>query len=179
MKNTKNQIENSSKDISKEDLIKLASESVEEEMKMQDFQDMKYQQELEEFLKNNPGSTEDDFKLKIIGIDLAKGPIISRKNLLEQLENEYPRVFRLYKNTLPKIKTIDLKKMMDNLDKDRVPFGDGGSSNGHNKMNRSDFLKLPFTKRVEALYGINLKGDEKLSEIQILIDGLEPILDIE
>ena len=95
MKNTKNQIENSSKEISKEDLIKLASESAEEEMKMQDFQDMKYQQELEDFLKNNPGSTEDDFKLKIIGIDLAKGPIISRKNLLDQLENEYPRIFRL------------------------------------------------------------------------------------
>jgi len=42
-------------------LMKLASESAAEEKDMSDFMDMKYEEALEKFLKNNPGATEQDF----------------------------------------------------------------------------------------------------------------------
>ena len=44
-----------------EKLIKLASESLQEEKDMSDFMDMKYEMALEKYLKNNPGKTEQDF----------------------------------------------------------------------------------------------------------------------
>ena len=44
-----------------EKLIKIASESLQEEKDMSDFMDMKYEEALKKFLKNNPGKTEQDF----------------------------------------------------------------------------------------------------------------------
>ena len=32
--------------------------------------------------------------------------------------------------------------------------------------------------RIEKMFGVALKGDETLTEIQIKIDGLKPILDL-
>ena len=158
--------------------IEMASESQQEEKLMQDIQDMKYQMELDQYLKDNPGKSEKDFQIEVIGIDLAKG--LSRKSLIDMLKNEYPREYRLYEKDLPQFKTKDIKTLLDNLDgKDRVPFGSGGSSNGVSSMKRSDFLKLPFTQRVEKMFGVSLKGDEKLSEIQLKIQDLEPMLILE
>ena len=42
-------------------LMQLASESSAEEKDMSDFMDMKYEEALDKFLKNNPGKTEQDF----------------------------------------------------------------------------------------------------------------------
>ena len=57
----------------KEGLMKLASETLSEEMGMQEFMDMKYYEQLKEFLKNNPGKTEDDYKDMIIRLSLRDG----------------------------------------------------------------------------------------------------------
>jgi hypothetical protein len=157
--------------------IEMASESEQEEKLMQDYQDMKYEMDLKDYLKNNPGKTEDDFQIEVIGINLAG---LSRKTLIDMLKNEYPRQYRLYEPNIDKYKTKDIKKLLDNLDgKDRVPFGSGGSSNGVSSMKRADFLKLPFSQRVEKMFGVSLKGDEKLSEIQLKIQDLEPMLILE
>ena len=57
----------------KEGLMKLASETAAEEMGMQEFMNMKYEEQLREFLKNNPGATEDDYKEMIIRLSLKDG----------------------------------------------------------------------------------------------------------
>ena len=57
----------------KEGLMKLASETLSEEMSMQEFMEMKYDEGKREFLKNNPGKTEDDYKEMIIRLSLKDG----------------------------------------------------------------------------------------------------------
>ncbi len=156
--------------------IEFASEDPRSEKELSDYGDMEFEKGFKLYKKENPGKTEDDYIREIIGLDLAMGPELSRENLIKMLESEFPRVYRLYKNNLPKIPTIEIKKMLDNLDTDRVSFAGGG--NGHNTMNRSEFKKLPFRDRIEKMFGVSLKGDETLTEIQIKIDGLKPILDL-
>ena len=136
----------------KENLLKLASETPEEEKILQIPMDMKYEDGLKEYLKQNPGKSEQDYQIEVIGIDLVKGPELSRENLLKMLESEFPRVYRLYKNNLNNIPTREIKKILDNLDRDAVPFSNGGSVNGKSAMKRSDFLKLPFRERVEKMF---------------------------
>jgi len=53
--------------------MKLASETQSEELGLQEFMNMKYEEQLREFLKNNPGATEDDYKEKIIRLSLKDG----------------------------------------------------------------------------------------------------------
>ena len=171
-------VERKGDEINKEDLknIEVASEDKQSEKELSDYGDMEFEKSKNKYLEQNPGKTEDDFIREIIGLDLALGPSLSRENLIKMLESEFPKVYRLYKNNLPKIPTIEIKKMLDNLDSDRVSFAGGG--NGHNSMSRSDFKKLPFRDRIEKMFGVALKGDETLTEIQIKIDGLKPILDL-
>jgi hypothetical protein len=57
----------------KEGLMKLASETLSEELGMQEFMEMKYEEGKREFLKNNPGKTEDDYKDMIIRLSLSDG----------------------------------------------------------------------------------------------------------
>ena len=57
----------------KDKLIKLAAETATEELGMQEFMDMKYEEQLRLFLKNNPDKTEDDFKAEIIRLSLSSG----------------------------------------------------------------------------------------------------------
>ena len=154
----------------------IASEDRPAEKELSDYGDMEFDKGFKLYRKENPGKTEDDYIREIIGLDLAMGPELSRENLIKMLESEFPRVYRLYKNNLPKLPTIEIKKMLDNLDSDRVSFASGG--NGHNSMNRSEFKKLPFSQRIEKMFGVELKGDETLTEIQIKLDGLKPILDL-
>ena len=104
----------------------LASESDQEEKELSLPGDLKYEEGLREFLKRNPNKTEEDYQIEVIGINLAKGLNLSRKNLIQMLEGEYPAVFRLYKNNLNNLPTIEIKKLLDNLDKQSVPFSNGG-----------------------------------------------------
>ena len=104
----------------------LASESNQEEKELSLPGDLKYEEGLREYLKRNPNKTEEDYQIEVIGIDLAKGLNLSRKNLIQMLEGEYPAVFRLYKNNLNNLPTIEIKKLLDNLDKQSVPFSNGG-----------------------------------------------------
>jgi hypothetical protein len=50
----------------KEALMKIASETVAEEKSMSDFMDMKYEEALDKYLKNNPGKTEQDYIEEVI-----------------------------------------------------------------------------------------------------------------
>ena len=66
-------VENKNKQISKKELIKLASETYEEEKALSDFMDMKYDEALRLYLKNNPNKTEDDFLKDVKRISLESG----------------------------------------------------------------------------------------------------------
>ena len=53
--------------------IKLASETAAEERELSDYGEMEYYKALKKFLRDNPGSTEDDFKRVIVRIPLEGG----------------------------------------------------------------------------------------------------------
>jgi len=71
----------------------------------------------------NPNKTEEDYQIEVIGIDLVG---LSRENLIGMLKNEYPEIFNLLEDDLGVMPTIKIKEMLDNLDKDKVPFANGG-----------------------------------------------------
>jgi len=120
---SKNNIETSKNKLAKDKLIKLASETETEEKEMQLLQDMKYEEGLKQYLKMNPNKTEEDYQIEVIGIDLVG---LSRENLIGMLKNEYPEIFNLLGDDLGVMPTIKIKEMLDNLDKDKVPFANGG-----------------------------------------------------
>ena len=120
---SKNNIETSKNKLAKDKLIKLASETETEEKEMQLLQDMKYEEGLKQYLKMNPNKTEEDYQIEVIGIDLVG---LSRENLIGMLKNEYPEIFNLLEDDLGVMPTIKIKEMLDNLDKDKVPFANGG-----------------------------------------------------
>jgi len=120
---SKNNIETSKNKLAKDKLIKLASETDIEEKEMQLLQDMKYEEGLKQYLKMNPNKTEEDYQIEVIGIDLVG---LSRENLIGMLKNEYPEIFNLLGDDLGMMPTIKIKEMLDNLDKDKVPFANGG-----------------------------------------------------
>ena len=80
----------------KEKLIKLASETAPEEKELSEFGDMKYQEALDRFKKNNPGATEEDFLKAIIRIPLGSG---GSAKIIK---------FSDYKDPIKKVKEIDL-----------------------------------------------------------------------
>lgn len=57
----------------KEKIILMASETPQEEAEMSILGDLKYMEQLREYLKNNPTKTEKDFKKEILKIPLAGG----------------------------------------------------------------------------------------------------------
>jgi len=120
---SKNNIETSKNKLAKDKLIKLASETDIEEKEMQLLQDMKYEEGLKQYLKMNPNKNEEDYQIEVIGIDLVG---LSRENLIGMLKNEYPEIFNLLGDDLGMMPTIKIKEMLDNLDKDKVPFANGG-----------------------------------------------------
>ena len=67
----------------KEKMILLASETPQEEAEMSILGDLKYMEQLREYLKNNPGKTEKDFKKEILKIPLAEGGNVE-KNLTKR-----------------------------------------------------------------------------------------------
>ena len=91
----------------------------------------------DEFIKNNPDSTYDDFlnsmKLKRISL---KGGGLSIDVLLDMMKNEYPkeynRLLNKYKESIS-IPKEDLLEAFKNLDKDGVPFEQGGLVSNYKK----------------------------------------------
>ena len=83
----------------KEKLIKLASETAPEEKELSEFGDMKYQEVLDRFKKNNPGATEEDFLKAIIRIPLGSG---GSAKIIK---------FSDYKDPAKKVKEIDLASL--------------------------------------------------------------------
>ena len=81
---------------------------------------------------DNPGKSYDDF-LKEMGLDRIKMNAggISRKALLDMLKNEYPKEFARLK--AGNLSDKDLKRILDNLDKDGVPFNNGGLVSNYKK----------------------------------------------
>ena len=67
----------------KEKMILLASETPQEEAEMSILGDLKYMEQLREYLKNNPTKTEKDFKKEILKIPLAEGGNVE-KNLTKR-----------------------------------------------------------------------------------------------
>ena len=84
---------------------------------------------------DNPGKSYDDF-LKEMGLDRIKMNAggISRKALLDMLKNEYPKEFARLK--AGNLSDKDLKRILDNLDKDGVPFNNGGLVSNYKKEAR-------------------------------------------
>ena len=85
----------------REQLIKLASETPAEEKSLSEFGDMKYQEALDRFKKNNPGATEEDFLKAIIRIPLGSG---GSAKIIK---------FSDYKDPAKKVKEIDLQVLLD------------------------------------------------------------------
>jgi len=83
----------------KEKLIKLASETAPEEKELSEFEDMKYQEALDRFKKNNPGATEEDFLKAIIRIPMSGG---GSAKIIK---------FSDYKDPAKKVKEIDLASL--------------------------------------------------------------------
>jgi hypothetical protein len=54
-------------------LNQLASEPRPDELSIEEFMDMKYELQKREYLKNNPGKTEEDYKEEIIKLSLKDG----------------------------------------------------------------------------------------------------------
>ena len=86
-------------DLSEIDKLNLiASESAAEEKALSDFMEMKYEEALRQFLKNNPSKTEKDFQENIIRIPMQSGgKIINFSDFAKSKD--------------PKIKEIDLASL--------------------------------------------------------------------
>ena len=78
----------------REQLIKLASETAAEESLMSDFMDMKYEEALREFLKNNPTKTEQDFQEEVIKINTfaGGGKVVDIRSYFKQKEPEVKKI---------------------------------------------------------------------------------------
>ena len=125
----------------------------------------------------------------------ARGDGTARENLIK-LASDYSNPDEVILDLLPEI-TDSLRRQYEALKKEgykgtfldylkseislknRTGLSGGGLANGHNKMSKEAFRKLSFRDRVEKLFGVRLKGDETISEIQIKLKNLRPILDVE
>ena len=68
----------------------------------------------------------DDLEVKRITLEKGGSVEFSRDTLVSFLKNEYPKTYFRYEKELPKMKTIEIKNILDNLDTDGVPFAKGG-----------------------------------------------------
>ena len=113
--------------------IKLAmSETPAEEFQLELMQTLA---QYDRWKDDNPGKSYDDF-LKEMGLDRVKlnAGGLSREALIDMLKNEYPKEYaRLKKGNLSQ---SELKKLLDNLDKDGVPFNTGGLVSNYKKNAR-------------------------------------------
>ena len=87
----------------------------------------KFQQE------GKPGETFLDFLDRMKDIDIKRITLekggkaeLSKETLISFLKNEYPGTYQRYEKDLPGMKVIEIKNILNNLDKDGVPFAKGG-----------------------------------------------------
>ena len=103
------------------DLEKLKSDFDDETiqlMKEQFDKDKKPGEGFLDYIKRQP----DDF-FKNLRVEL------SRETMLDMLKNEYPVTYLKYIDNLDRLDTESLRQILNNLDKDRVPFSKCGTSN--------------------------------------------------
>ena len=116
-----------------DEAVKLAmSETPQEEFELELLQTLS---QYDKWKDDNPGKSYDDF-LKEMGLDRIKMNAggISRKALLDMLKNEYPKEFARLK--AGNLSDKDLKRILDNLEKDGVPFNNGGLVSNYKKEAR-------------------------------------------
>ena len=125
---TKNNIDKSLSDAPKvKDAIKLASERDGSEFELQLMDELSG---FEEWKKQNPDKTIDDY-YEFLGVGPKKVTELklnlSRKNLLNMLAKENPKVYvNMKPSTLRSMSTVEIKQMLDNLDREGLPFAIGG-----------------------------------------------------
>ena len=68
----------------------------------------------------------DDVEIKRITLEKGGSVELSKESLISFLKNEYPKVYSVYQKDLPDMKVIQIKNILNNLDKDGVPFAKGG-----------------------------------------------------
>ena len=67
-----------------------------------------------------------DIDIKRITLEKGGKAELSRDTLISFLKNEYPGTYQRYEKDLPGMKVIEIKNILNNLDKDGVPFAKGG-----------------------------------------------------
>ena len=65
-------------------------------------------------------------RLKESHCQKAEAAELSKDTLISFLKNEYPSTYQRYEKDLPGMKGIEIKNILNNLDKDGVPFAKGG-----------------------------------------------------
>ena len=68
----------------------------------------------------------EDLEIKRITLSKGGSAELSKDTLISFLKNEYPSTYQRYEKDLPGMKVIEIKNILNNLDKDGVPFAKGG-----------------------------------------------------
>jgi hypothetical protein len=68
----------------------------------------------------------DDVEIKRITLEKGGAVELSKESLISFLKNEYPKTYQRFEKDLPGMKVIEIKNILNNLDKDGVPFAKGG-----------------------------------------------------
>jgi hypothetical protein len=68
----------------------------------------------------------DDIEIKRITLEKGGAVELSKESLISFLKNEYPKTYQRFEKDLPGMKVIEIKNILNNLDKDGVPFAKGG-----------------------------------------------------
>ena len=59
-------------------------------------------------------------------IETRRGRKLNKGDIVMFLKNEYPRTYQRVEKDHPGMKVIEIKNILNNLDKDGVPFAKGG-----------------------------------------------------
>ena len=89
---------------------------------------------------------------------------LSRQTLLDMLKNEYPKEFNRYKN----LSTQELEQLLNNLDKQGVPFRKGGKVKKEDAIKRAqeirETIKLMASETPREEAELSILGDLKYME---------------
>ena len=103
----------------------------------------------------------------------------SKENLVGFLKSEFPRDYIRMEDKIKTMSPEDLEETLNYLrDVNRKNFAAGGNGSIP-KMSRKEFLRLPFKQRINLMYGLDLTGQEKVSDILKQIKSMPTKLDIE
>jgi|TARA_R100001086_G_C11844957_1_gene260016 hypothetical protein len=129
---------NISKPLQDEQKVKEAirvamSETPEEEFNLDVLSDLAT---YENWKKNNPGKSFDDFLIEM-GLkrkklnEGSKPKGLSRETMLQMLQYEYPKIY--FEKNIKGLSDDKLKRLLENLDTDGVPFDNGGLVSNYKK----------------------------------------------